>query len=63
MWASGAARLAATHRLLTEMDLGMVLPDQHPRPVQLGSGQDQQTSKIVLVEIFDRVEQIAVEGH
>ncbi len=41
----------------------MVFPDQRTRPVQLGSGQYQQTSKIVLVEFFDCVEQIAVEGH
>jgi hypothetical protein len=45
------------------MDLRVILPLERSRPVKLCPGQDQQTTKVVLVEIFDRVEQIAVEGH
>ena len=45
------------------MHLRVVLPGQRPGPVQLGTGQDEETAKVVLIEIFDRVEQIAVEGH
>jgi hypothetical protein len=63
MWAPGAARLATSHRLLAEMDLGMVFALQCPGAVKLGAGQDQKPPKIVFVEIFDRVEQIAIEGH
>jgi hypothetical protein len=45
------------------MDLRVVLPRERSRPVKLCPGQDQQATEVVLVEIFDRVEQIAVEGH
>jgi hypothetical protein len=31
--------------------------------MELGPGQDEETAKIVLVEILDRVEEITVEGH
>jgi hypothetical protein len=45
------------------MDLRVILPLERSRPVKLCPGQYQQTTKVVLVEVFDRVEQIAVEGH
>jgi hypothetical protein len=63
MWAAGAPLLATADRLLTEMDLGVVLPRQGAGPMQLGPGQDEETAQVVLVEIFHRIEQIAVEGH
>jgi hypothetical protein len=44
------------------MDFGMVVAEG-TRALQLSAGQDQEPTEIVLVEIFDRVEQIAVEGH
>ncbi len=63
MWASGAARLAATHRLLAEVDFGVVVGAESTRALELRPGQNEKPTKIVLVEVFDRVEQIAVEGH
>jgi hypothetical protein len=61
--ATGAALFSASHRLLAEMYLGMIFSRQGPGPVQLGPGKDEKTPQIVLVEILDRIEQIAVEGH
>jgi hypothetical protein len=63
MRATGAARLATAHRLLTKMDLRVIFSFERSRPVKLSPGQDQETTKVVLVEIFDRVEQVAVKGH
>ena len=63
MGTPGATRLPASHRLLPEMHFGVVVRAEGTRALKLGAGQDQQTTKIVLVEIFDRIEEIAVEGH
>jgi hypothetical protein len=45
------------------MNLGMVLPRKRPGAVQLSTGEDEEAAEVVLVEIPDCVEQIAVEGH
>jgi len=63
MWAAGATRLATADRLLAEMDLGMVVSVQGARSVQLRPGQDEQAAQIVLIEVLDRIEQVAIEGH
>jgi hypothetical protein len=41
----------------------MIVAGQCPQTLQMGTGQDQQSAEIVLVEILDRVQQIAVKGH
>jgi hypothetical protein len=45
------------------MDLGMVVSVQGARSVQLRPGQDEQAAQIVLIEVLDRIEQVAIEGH
>jgi hypothetical protein len=63
MGASSAARLPASHRLLSEMDFRVVVGTEGTRALELSPGQNEEPTQIVLVEIFDRIEQIAVEGH
>ncbi len=63
MGAPGAARLATANRLLTKVDLGMVIGLQSTGSLQLSSGQDQQPAEVVLIHFPDRVEEIAVQGH
>jgi hypothetical protein len=61
--ASSAARLAASHRLLAEVDFGVVVGAESARALELRPGQNEEPTEIVFVQVFDRVEQIAVEGH
>lgn len=41
----------------------MVVAAEGTGALKLGAGQYEKTTKVVLVEIFDRIQQIAVEGH
>ena len=63
MWALGAPWLPAPDTLLAQLHLGMILCGQSSRPLKLCPGQDEKTAKVVLVQIPDRVQQVAVEGH
>ncbi len=63
MGTSGAADLAATNCLLAKPHLGVILGLERARPLQLGPGENEETSQIVLVHFLDRVEQITVENH
>jgi hypothetical protein len=45
------------------MNLRMTLGDEGAQALELGSGQYEKTTEIVLVEILDRIQQIAVESH
>jgi hypothetical protein len=45
------------------MDFGMILDLEGPGRLELGAGEDEEASKVVLVELADCVEQVAVEGH
>lgn len=60
---SRAALLAAPHRLLAQVNLGMVVRAQCTGGLKLCPGENQQAPEVVLVEFFDRVEQIAIERH
>jgi hypothetical protein len=41
----------------------MVLTHQSPGSSQLGPGQDEKTPKVVLIEVFYRVEEVPIESH
>lgn len=41
----------------------MILCGERTRPLELGPGEDQETSQVVLVHFLDGIEQIPVEGH
>jgi len=45
------------------MDFGVVVHAESTRALELSPGQNEEPTEIVLVEIFDRIEQITVEGH
>lgn len=45
------------------MDFRVVVGAEGTRALQLRPGQDQKSPEIMLVEIFDRIQKIAVEGH
>jgi hypothetical protein len=49
--------------LLAEFHLGVIVRCQCTGSLQLRPGQDEKTAKVVLVQIPDRVQQIAVESH
>lgn len=59
----GATTFAASDRLLTKVNLRVLVDLQRTTPVELGLGEDHQTTQLVVVEFFHRVQQIAVEGH
>jgi hypothetical protein len=59
----GAPSLTAPDLLLSQMDRWFMLCRKCPRTMKLSLGEDHQTTQFVIVEIFDRVQQIAVEGH
>lgn len=61
--ALGAACLAASHHLLAHAHLGLGARLDRAASFQLGMGEDLETSKVVFIQILDRVEQIAVERH
>src|SRR3990170_8733988 len=63
MGTSGATGLPTSDSLLAEAHLGMIVGDECAGPLQLGPGKDQEASQIMLIEVFDRVEQIAVKCH
>ncbi|HEY5891110.1 MAG TPA: hypothetical protein VIW94_10465 [Acidimicrobiia bacterium] len=56
----GATTLPAPDRLLAKVDLGVLVDLQGAAPVELGLGEDHQTTQLVVVEFFYRVQQIAV---
>ena len=33
------------------------------RPLEMGTGQDEKTAEVMLVEILDRIQQVAVQSH
>jgi hypothetical protein len=41
----------------------MIICGERTRLLQLGSGEDEEASQVVLVHVFDRVENIAVKRH
>jgi hypothetical protein len=45
------------------MHLGMVFSLEGAASMELGAGEDQESAQVVLVEVLDRVQQIAVERH
>jgi len=45
------------------MNLRMALGGESAGALELGPGQDEETTKVVLVQVLDRIEEIAVEGH
>jgi lipoate synthase len=45
------------------MHLGLFCAIQRTTPVELGTREDEQTSQFVVVQLLDRIEQIAVERH
>jgi hypothetical protein len=63
MRTGGAAWFATAHCLLAESDFGMVLGAESARPLELGAGQDEEASQIVLIHFFDRVQEVTIEGH
>ena len=63
MGALGAAAFATSHQLLTEAHIGLKTRFDCPGALQLGPRQDLETPEVVLIELFDRVEEIAVERH
>ena len=63
MGTSSAARLPTSHSLLAEMDFRVIVGAEGTRALELSPGQNEEPTQIVFVEIFDRIEQIAVKGH
>ena len=63
MRAFGASPFPTAHLLLSEVHLWLNVVGKVARALQLSFGEDQETSELMAVEIFDRIEQIAVEGH
>ncbi len=58
-----ASRFSAPNRLLAQPNPRMILGSESTRLLQLGPGEDQKASQIVLIQILDRIEKIAVESH
>lgn len=63
VWAFGASLLSAPDHLLSHVHLWLAPPADRSRTLELSSREDLKTTQIVLVQFFDRIEQIAVEGH
>ena len=63
MGTTGAPGFTAAHRLLTKAHLRVVLVRQSSGSLKLGTRQNQQAAKVVLVEFLDRIDQIAVDRH
>jgi hypothetical protein len=63
MRAGIASGLSASNRLFTQPNPGMIFSGQSARLLQLGPSEDEKAPQVVLVEILDRVEKIAVESH
>ena len=63
MRALGAFLLTAPDLLLTQADVGLIAHFDGVRGLEVRPGENVQASQIVLVEVLDRVEKIAVEGH
>jgi len=61
--AGGAPRFATTHGLFAESHLGMVLGAEGTRTLELGAGENEKTSQIVLIHFLDRVQEVTVERH
>lgn len=63
MWALGATHLPATDFLLTEMHFRFDFGIHRTRPLELSPGEYVESAQLVVVEFFDRIEEVAVEGH
>ena len=63
MGAGGATLLAAFDHLLAKPHLGPILGGNYSVTLELGPGKDEQSAEVVLVEVSNRVEQVAVKGH
>lgn len=63
MWTLGASTFPAPNLLLAQVNLRLRLVGQGTRAMELRLGEDHQTSELMVVQVFDRVQQIAVEGH
>ncbi len=63
MGAGGTALLSALDHLFAKTHLRPVLGADHALAFELGAGEDQETAEVVLVEVSDRVEEVAVERH
>lgn len=60
--ALGVALFPTPDHLLPHADCRLGARADQPVALQLGMGEDLETTQIVLVEILDRVKQVAVEG-
>lgn len=63
MRALRAAVLSTPDHLLTQADVGISGGVDGARSLQLGPGENLKTTQTMLVQVFDRIDQIAVEGH
>jgi hypothetical protein len=63
MRAFGATRFAASHLLLAKVYLRLLILGEGPGAVELRLGEDHEAAQLMVVEIPDRIQQIAVEGH
>ena len=63
MGAGCAAFLAALDHLFAKSHPGSIFRSNHSLAFELGASEDQEPTEIVLVQVSDRVEEIAVEGH
>lgn len=63
MRASGASGLPAPDPLPSHTHFRFRAKRRTCDRLQLGTGEDLKPSEVVLVQILDRVEQVAVEGH
>lgn len=63
MRAFGATLLPTANHLVAEAHPRLTPGVNRPVPLQLGPGQDLEASQVMTVEFFDRVEEIAVQGH
>jgi hypothetical protein len=61
--ALGATHLAATDFLLAEVYLGLDFGIHRPGPLELSPGENVEAAQLVIVEFFDRIEEVPVEGH
>src|SRR5690606_15575959 len=60
---AGAGGLAALHGLLAKSHGDVLVGSEGTCPLEMGSGQDQEASQLVVVEFPDRVEEITIEPH
>lgn len=58
-----AVGFATAHLLAAESNLGSGGGAENTVPFELGLGKDQETAKIVRIEVANRVEEIAVQRH